>query len=495
MPSQAARRHGPDFRRTLRRLAGAWALCVGTAGTVHAQQDLSTLQSWRVSRFTGAGLRSSIITSLAESESGRIWVSTTSGIAWFDGWMFHEGRTEPNTLNRAARAIRPMHGDSVLVLMNNVLYVGDTTGFGQRAIKLPGDSAEQQVRDAVWTKEGLLLLVGFDDVRDSVRLMRWEGQGAVIVAAPASLSGRDIASLHPAPDGEVWLNTADGLFRSSAGRWRLHLPSGGRPMRVSRLVENLRGEVTAGVATDAGGSGIWQWQGVGRPRRIESEGDDELLAVAMNGPKGFLAVHRGGYLRRSEQGRWAPYGSSVALDVRTALRDRNGDLWVGTGQGLLLVRESESLWSGVPQGFPSLRDRVNALARAPDGALWAGTADGIDIFERDGRIRHLGQAAGIPLRTITALARDSSGNMWVGSGSGLMGALRWDGRTWTHVGAGQGLGAAHVHRIVVSASGAVWFLGIGSIAKGDQTDPGAFVLDSGRIRHLGVEDGLPSGHV
>jgi len=463
--------------------------------SVGAQQDLSTLQSWRVTRYAGDGLRSPIITSLAESESGRLWVSTASGIAWFDGWMFHEGRTEPNTLNRAALAIRPMRGDSVAVLMNNVLYVGDTTGFKQRAIRGPTDTTEQQVRDAVWTTEGLLLLIGIESRRDTMRLMRWDGDRTVELASPASLGGRDVTSLHPAPDGGAWLNTAAGLFRLSRGGWRLHLPSGGVAMRVTRLVENARGEVVAGVAGGAGGSGVWQWRHLESPRRVASEGDDELLAVASNGSTGFLAAHRGGYLRRADGGRWSPYGSGIALDVRTALRDRDGDLWVGTGQGLLLVRESATLWSGVPQGFPSLRDRVNALAWSPEGALWAGTADGIDVFERDGRIRHLGRAAGIPLRTITALARDSSGNMWVGSGSGLEGALRWDGRTWTHFGRDQGLGAEHVHRIVVSRAGAVWFLGIGSGADGAQTDPGAFVLDSGRFRHVGTEDGLPSGHV
>ncbi len=487
-------------RALVRRLLLVLLVIGGPGGTVSAQDAVTTLDSWRVTRFASAGLRSPIITSLTESESGRIWVSTAAGIAWFDGWRFREGRTEPNTLNRAAVALRPMRGDSVLVLMNNVLYVGDTTGLVQRPIlgslAAPTDSAEQQVRDAVWGPEGMLLLVTVEGGRDSVRLMRWSGSRAVDVPAPASLAGRGVASLHPAPGG-AWLNTADGLFRLDRGRWRMHLPSGGRARRITRLVEDADGRVVASVADGSDQSGIWEWQGTDPPRRAAGEGDDELLGLAADGPNGFLAVHRGGYLRRRTAGRWAPYerGIGALADVRAALRDAVGDLWVGTGQGLLLVRESSRLWGGVPHGFPSLRDRVNALAESRDGALWAGTSDGIDIFERDGRVRHLVEAGGVPLRTITAIARDSSGDMWVGSGSTLEGALRWDGREWKHFTARDGLGAAHVHRIVVSRTGAIWFLGIGDATMAPAGDPGAFVLDSGRFRRVGPEDGLPSGRV
>ena len=486
--------------RWMRWLAGA-GLAVAAVTPARAQVDVTSLNSWRVARFTGAGLRSPIITSLTESESGRIWVSTASGIAWFDGWRFRDGRTEPNTLNRAALAIRPMRGDSVLVLMNNLLYVGDTSGLVQRPIlgstADPADTVEQIVSDAVWTSDGMLLLLRDGNATDTPRLARWHGSRAVPIPAPASLEGRAVAALFPAPRGGAWLNTTAGLHRLEGDRWRLVLPSSGRAMLVTRLVEDADGRVVASVAGGAGPSGVWTWRGAERPRHEASEGEDELLSLSVNASGEVLAAHRGGYLRQRVGSVWSSYDARVGAlaDVRAALRDREGDLWIGTGQGMVLFRESSQLWGGRPHGFPSLRDRVNALAFAPDSALWVGTADGVDVFEALGAIRHVGEARGIRLRTVTTVARDSSGNMWIGSGSDLTGALRWDGRGWTHFGAREGLGAAHIHRIVVTRSGAIWFLGIGE-GTADQPDgPGAFVLDSGRFRHVGTGDGLPSGRV
>jgi len=277
-------------------------LVVFTASPARAQADVASLNSWRVARFAGAGLRSPIITSLTESESGRIWVSTASGIAWFDGWRFRDGRTEPNMLNRAALAIRPMRGDSVLVLMNNLLYVGDTAGFVQQRIlgsaADPADTVEQIVSDAVWTANGMLLLLRDGNAADTPRLARWNGSRAVPIPAPASLEGRSVAALFPAPGGGAWLNTTAGLHRLEGDRWRLVLPSTGRGMLVTRLIEDAGGRVVASVAGGAGPSGVWTWRGTERPRHEASEGEDELLSLSVDARNKVLTAHRSGYLRQ-----------------------------------------------------------------------------------------------------------------------------------------------------------------------------------------------------
>ncbi|MBK7905735.1 MAG: PAS domain S-box protein [Gemmatimonadetes bacterium] len=465
-----------------------------SAPAVAAQQDMSTFDSWRVTRFGDETLPSGIITSITAAASGRIWVSTSRGIAWFDGWRFVQGRTTPNTLNRAANAILPMTGDSVVVLMNRIMYVGDTAGFVQRPVIVNG--TEEQVLSAVHTRDGLLLVVPYAATSDSVHLMRWTPSGAVHVDAPAPLGSRTVVSLHPAPDGGAWLNTGFALFRLRDGRWESHLDGRGRVLRVEHLIETTAGEVVANILGAEGGNGVWRWTGRGRPRRETGEGEDALLDLTLDAQGHPLAVHGGGYIRRRVTS-WTPYARRPADvdDARTVHEDDVGDVWIGTGEGLLLLRALAPLWSGQPQGFPSRRDRVNALARARDGALWAGTGDGIDIFEPTGAIRHIGEAAGVPLGAVTTLARDSSGNMWVGSGASIEGALRWNGRTWQHFTARDGLRAPRVHRIVVSRSGTVWFLGIGLPDGAPDDGPGAFKFQDGRFTAFGVDSGLPSGRV
>ncbi len=497
-----------DFRlRSWRRLARATRLALALpsfavvvlasfVARVHAQQSLTTLESWRQVRYGATeGISSPLISALAESERGTLWVAHENGIAWFDGWKWNEVPPRPLTRRRAVSRLRPMHGDSMLVVMHNLLYVGDTSGFDKLVVKV--DDSEETVRDAVWTTEGIVMLVGIGQSSDSVRLMRWRGGRAEMLVPPTPLRFLDLASLHAAPDGAAWLNTPTGLWRSRNGAWRLRVSSGGRLVQVPYLYEGRDGRVLASLVGAAGGDGTWTWRGNEAPRREGTEGDQPLLGGIEDADGSLLGVHRGGYLRRKSGGKWAAYGNEdlTLTDVRAALRDRTGDLWVGTSQGLVLLRESSRLWSGIPHGFPSKRDRVHALVTDKSGALWAATADGIDVFELDGRIRHVTEGAGVAMNTMTTLARDSVGNIWVGSGNGLIGALRWDGRSWRHFTARDGLGAEHVHRIVVAPGGAVWFLGIGGGDFRLDNGPGAFVLDSGRFRALGTEQGLPSGRV
>jgi len=474
----------------------ALVVLAGLGVRAEAQRSLSTLDSWRQVRYGATeGIASPLISGLAESAQGTLWVAHENGIAWFDGWKWNEVIPTPQTRQRSVFRLRPMHGDSMLVVRHNLLYAGDTSGFTKIVVRV--DSAEQAVRDAVWTTEGIVMLVGNEDSPDSLRLMRWRGGRVEPLDPPAPLRYRDISSLHPAPDGGAWLNTTSGLWRWRDGGWHLRVPSEGRTVQVPYLFEGRGGNVMASLIGAAGGDGTWTWSGTGAPRRERTEGDQPLLDGIEDSDGSLIGVHRGGYLRRKRGDRWASFGAEglVVRDVRTVLRDRTGDLWLGTGQGLLLLRESSDLWGGIPHGFPSMRDRVHALVTDRAGDLWAATADGIDVFASDGRIRHITAAAGVTLNAVTTLARDSVGNIWVGSGRGMIGALRWDGRTWRHYTQKDGLGAEHVHRIVVAPRGAVWFLGIGGGDFRLDDGPGAFVLDSGRFRPVGTAQGLPSGRM
>ncbi|MBX7120170.1 MAG: PAS domain S-box protein [Gemmatimonadaceae bacterium] len=478
-----------------RLLAAVLATAVVLARPVASQQAAGSLDAWRRVQYgTRDGIRSPIVGSLAMAADGTVWVGHAAGIAWFDGWRWRTARSAPtDILTRQPSQIRPMHGDSVLVVMHNLLFVGDTSGFTQREVFV--DGKQEQVLDALWTPAGFELLVGVGQRTDTVRYMRWSGDSLRSLDPPAPIRSRLVASLHASATGGVLLNTSEGLYERVGDGWALR--AAGRGQRVLGLLETPDGRLVAGLLGAGAGNGTYSWRRGEVPRRDASEGDDELAATAFDGDSGVFAVRRGGYLRRRDRNGWrtVEFAGTPLNDVRAVLRDPSGDLWIGTGQGVVLLRTGSRLWSGRPLGFPSLRDRVNALLRLPNGDLWAGTADGIDIFHADGRRTHVSAAAGVPVRTVTALARDSAGHIWVGSGSELSGALRYDGRAWRHFTARDGLGAEHVHRIVVSPRGVVWFLGIGGSAFPTDAEPGAWALTGDRFSAVTAADGLPSGRV
>jgi signal transduction histidine kinase len=140
---------------------------------------------------------------------------------------------------------------------------------------------------------------------------------------------------------------------------------------------------------------------------------------------------------------------------------------------------------------------VNEMVRARDGALWIGTRDGLLIRSPDGRKRWIRELLGTRLGRITAIGEDADGHMWIGSGAAFSGAFCWDGRTWKHFGQKEGLSAPRIHRIARDRKGRLWFLGLNrGVITGDLADePGAFVLDGNRFVRWGRAEGLLDGRV
>src|SRR5581483_3386064 len=70
------------------------------------------------------------------------------------------------------------------------------------------------------------------------------------------------------------------------------------------------------------------------------------------------------------------------------------------------------------------RDAVHTIEETPDGAIWAGTAGGLEAF-RDGNWRRYGGEDGLPPGGVNTLAVDRDGILWIGSSAGL---FFWSGR-------------------------------------------------------------------
>ncbi len=475
-------------------IAGVATVLALTVAPAAGAQSLTLQDDWRVARFdTRSGLPADAITHLAESRDGVVWAATTRGLAWFDGWRWRTVDADsPGVPLRMARMLRAGPGNTVLAVVHNLLFIGDTVGF--RKIPLLVGGSERQVEGAVAWGTGVLALARVDSTRAALVLLT--DSTTAPFAAPDSLFDPNALSLHPAAGGGAWLNTRTGLWRWRRGQWDLAIATDGDRAVVSALVDH---PVYGGVLSrysDRFSASLWEWKPGQAPTQRLGEGEQRMTAAAF-GPEGrVLALYQSGYLRERRGGTWAELtaGPSVTADGRTVLFDRQGDLWIGTGAGLVLYRESSRQWAEHLHGFPDGRDMVSALLPMPDGTLWVGTFDGIEVLDSTATrtVRAIHHAAGVRLGVVTGLARDSAGSVWVSSGSAFPGALRFDGRVWSRVGPEQGLGGSGIHSISVDRGGRVWFA---ALNPGTQTGPGAFVLEGDQVTHWATERDLPSGRV
>jgi signal transduction histidine kinase len=107
----------------------------------------------------------------------------------------------------------------------------------------------------------------------------------------------------------------------------------------------------------------------------------------------------------------------VILSLATA---SNGDLWVGTPDGLSLIRHGHIDSFTSADGLPD--DFVRSLLVDADGSLWVGTRRGLTHWPgapSRQRMETYTQAKGLGSDLVGAMARDSRGNLWIATLAGL----------------------------------------------------------------------------
>lgn len=110
--------------------------------------------------------------------------------------------------------------------------------------------------------------------------------------------------------------------------------------------------------------------------------------------------------------------------VRALAQIRDGYVWVGTDEGVSRFDGVNFFSLGPQEGFQG--GPVQVLFGDTRGALWIGSAAGGLSCWQAGHLQRFTVRDGLPSDSITALAEDHDGRLWVGTQSGL--AVCQDGR-------------------------------------------------------------------
>ncbi len=115
---------------------------------------------------------------------------------------------------------------------------------------------------------------------------------------------------------------------------------------------------------------------------------------------------------RSEDG--LPQNSIQAL-----VQTRDGYLWIGTQEGLVRFNGMEFKVFNKGNTEAILHNDIRKLYQDQDGVLWVGTFGGGLTRFKDGQFKTYTVQNGLSNNTITAILRDHSGNLWIGTNDGL----------------------------------------------------------------------------
>ncbi|MFA6470041.1 MAG: two-component regulator propeller domain-containing protein, partial [Bacteroidota bacterium] len=441
-------------------------------------------EPWRWTSFTTkTGLPSDIIENITESDDGTPWVVTPKGIAWYDGFRWHAIDSAHGLPEIQANKIFKGRNGEIFVLTNRTLYSGGKEGFDH--VFAPVDTLEGKITTAALFDSTTLIIATSNGV-----FYLLKGKELTPYSMNVSPTIYNIWRLR---SGALWSLGNAGIARYKNNQWDIIFKN----QSARSIVDNQSGDGLLSLESPRTLMGIWEWSANGEPHYSKTERGLPIRSLDISPSGVAIAVYQSGEIRIRRNGIWrflkyTPPQISNAQVVK--FRD-NEDLWIGTDNGLFLYRNTFPQWTHWRYPFTDKRNIVMEVFKTSSEEVWIGTMDGLVIHQQNGNERRITHIDGKPLGLITGINEDNEGAIWIGSGATFSGAYRWDGVSWKHFGAREGLTAPKVHKIRKDRQGNLWFLGLGKHFESPETDPGAFQLKNGQFRSVTTKDGLSSNRV
>lgn len=217
------------------------------------------------------------------------------------------------------------------------------------------------------------------------------------VRVEKGLSQNSVYSIIQDQEGFLWIGTWNGLNKFDGYSFRTFFRNPNQPEA------GLSNSTIVGIAEDSIGS-IW---------------------VATS--KGLNRIRKSDYtitqFKADDQSEYAIPSDSI----NTIYSDNQGMIWVGTKRGLIKLNPNNLYFKYIehnPRDFSTLSsNQITAIIKDKDNKMWVGTEHGLNLLdEEENTIKRFSpnqHPHNLLKSTITCLASDSTGSVWVGTPSGV----------------------------------------------------------------------------
>jgi signal transduction histidine kinase/ligand-binding sensor domain-containing protein len=367
---------------------------------------------WR----TRDGLPGAWIRGITQTGDGYLWIGTQAGLARYGGGaIVHVAAEHPFEQGADVMGLSVDRDGAVWVMPargHPLCARGDTLGAC-----FPGGGplpAESRVASISQDQAGAVWIAAPEGI------FRFAGGRLTLARAPSSWGSAPVSAVHHDRGGTLWVGTSRGLFAGPGGAApAAPLTAQGLAVPVMAIAESPRDGLwvaaertvlhIAGDRTEV----FTARQGL-PPARLTTILEDRDGNVWIGSREGLI---------RFQPGRGAPFQVFTRFDglpdgdVSALYEDREGTLWVGTRAGGLAQFTDRTLDRRATP--PSLLGQwIGSVAEDGEGTLWAATPRGLTRV-RAGEERTYTEADGLPSNQVLSVYPGRTGELWVGTDRGL----------------------------------------------------------------------------
>lgn len=414
----------------------------------------STAQQYNFKTYSVAdGLPQSQVFAICQDSRGYLWFGTGGGLCRFDGTSFKNFSTQDGM---SSGSVRALFEDS-----QKNLWIGT---YGGGVIKFDGKDFKSYT-----TLEGLnnnIVRVIYEDSKGNL----WFGTDGGGVAKITGDKFTHFSTMNGLSSGRIWSIAED----NSGNMWFGTLGGG-----ACKLENNLIKQVP--ILSQTSKLNVWV---------INKDHGNNLLFGTDAGifrfdGKDFSLMNTGNFFSHNM--------------IRALLRDKEGNLWIGSnGEGLLRYNAGSSIYFNTQNGLSN--NIILSIMQDRERNIWIGTNGG--GVSRYGGIEFINytEKDGLANNNIWSVLQDKQGNFWFGSNG--LGVSRFEdkkssgselgesGGIFTNFSEKDGLGNNRIWCALEDSEGIIWFGTEGGLSKFDglKKNRGSFV-------NYSVNDGLTHNSV
>jgi signal transduction histidine kinase/ligand-binding sensor domain-containing protein len=487
---------------------------VATGAEPGSLLDDYAVQRWQMED----GLPEDSVRGLLFSSDGYLWCLTDKAVSRFDGLRFDtfdESRRESAGSGLMENKRGEIWAYGAMGAYRAAPRGGKWIGFTSvLSSKFPVRRLLQGDEDALWA-------VGSNGV------YRLEGRHSRFFSLPkrGRKPSAEVSAVEGGADGRIWLAVGQDILSFERGSFGCEsVPAGG----VLRSLSMGRDSVMwAATDTNLLCRMEGRWQTLPLPSHRSHPRWRITALYAFDSAELWVGTTSGLWCLRG--GVWSalsPHDGFYPLEIRSIVRDTEGNIWVASSGGLLRLRRKVvqvydsglmlerhtftavlpdpvagllvgvaggGLLEGMPGAFhfyqaaPISRTAViSALMKTRDGALWIGTQGDYlwRCFQGKAECIVDSESGDNSAVNVNALLEDRNGRVWVGTGSGLMTYDPRNRRLEPVAGVSPG---GRVHALMETREGDIW--------AGSQGDGIIRISTNGRMAVMGPKQGLPANAV